>query len=284
MIQICSPDEMHKISTKLKQENKKIGFVPTMGFLHEGHLSLIREVKKHADIVILSIFINPKQFGENEDFNQYPQNLENDLTLCKAEDVDYVFTPSKENFYPSNFQTTLSLNKVTKDLCGTSRPTHFDGVTTVVAKLFNVVKADIAIFGQKDFQQCIVIKQMVHDLFIPTEIIIAPIVREADGLAMSSRNKYLNKENRTDALVLNKSLQDAKKFILNGNYNSKSIKEHIEQLINLVPSKIDYIEIRTQNSLEQINTISGDIVISLAVFIGKTRLIDNILLSINKEK
>jgi pantoate--beta-alanine ligase len=275
---IKSVSEIHEFASKLKNENKKIAFVPTMGFLHDGHLSLVREAKKHGDILILSIFVNPKQFGENEDLDKYPRDLERDLSLCEKEGVDIVFTPTKNDFYDENFQTNISVQKITQTLCGLSRPTHFDGVTTVVLKLFNVVRADVAIFGQKDFQQYLVIKQMVDDLFHPTRIIIAPIVREKDGLAMSSRNKYLSDEERENARVLSKSLQNAKKLIESGEKNSEKIISEIKEQINSVPSKIDYIEIKDQSTLENIQKIKNPIVIALAVFIGNTRLIDNILI------
>ena len=278
MKHISSTDELFSFTHSIKASGKTIGFVPTMGFLHEGHLSLVKEAKKHSDCVILSIFVNPKQFGANEDLDAYPRDLERDLQRCTEAGVDIVYTPSTDEFYPNDFQTTISVSQMTKELCGKSRPTHFDGVTTVVSKLFNVTRADCAVFGQKDFQQCLVIKQMVKDLFIPVQLIIAPIVREADGLAMSSRNKYLSSEERTHALVLSKSLEEAKALIQNGTTDSLIIKKHIESIISSVPSKIDYIEIKTQSSLQSIETIDQPIVIALAVFIGNTRLIDNLLI------
>ncbi len=272
---------MQHYSDQIREQRQKIAFVPTMGFLHDGHLSLMTEGKKRADKVVVSIFVNPTQFGPGEDFASYPRNLERDLTLCQSVGADIVFTPSVEELYGRNYQTYVKLDKLPNHLCGISRPLHFKGVATVVTKLFNIVKPHIAIFGQKDYQQVQVIRQMVCDLNFDIEIIAAPIVRESDGLAMSSRNTYLNTKQRKQALCLYKSLTEAQKLVNSGVCNVSEIIDAATQIIMAEPEAvIDYVKICDAETLEDITTIDKPSCMALAVRIGKTRLIDNMMLSI----
>ena len=267
------------IATK-RRKDKTIGFVPTMGYLHEGHLSLMRQAKKDRDISVISIFVNPAQFSPSEDFKKYPRNVRRDLALAKSAGVDVVFYPSSKAIYPKGYLTYVNVEKFTEVLCGKSRPGHFRGVITIVTKLFNIVQPDIAYFGQKDAQQAIVIKKMVQDLDMPVKIKIMPIVREPDGLAMSSRNAYLNLKERTDALVLYQSLIRAKRMIKKGERSSKKIVSAMRQMITAKKTAdIDYISCVGLNNLEPLSRIQGRALIALAVFIGKTRLIDNIIVN-----
>jgi pantoate--beta-alanine ligase len=254
-----------------------------MGYLHEGHLSLIRLAKEKSDVVITTIFVNPLQFAPNEDYDRYPRDFERDVKLAQSAGCDIIFHPSVEEMYPQNFLTYVEVDKLTKVLEGEFRPTHFRGVTTVVAKLFNITKPHIAVFGQKDAQQALIIKQMVRDLNFDIEIIVAPIVREPDGLAMSSRNVYLSDSERKDATVLYESLKLAEKLIENGERNSKNIILKMEELIKSKPTaKIDYIAIVEPETLEKVETLSEgkEYLIALAVRIGSTRLIDNTIVKI----
>jgi len=275
--------EMQSISKKLRFEGKTIGFVPTMGYLHEGHLSLVRASKSDCDVTVVSIFVNPIQFGPKEDLSKYPRDFERDKKLLEKEGVDFIFYPTEQEMYPKGFSTTINVEGVTKNLCGASRPGHFRGVTTVVGKLFNIVSPDKAYFGQKDYQQLITIKKMVKDLNFPIEIVGMPIVREKDGLAMSSRNTYLNAEERVSALCLYKSIILAKQLIADGERNVENILKSIEQLIKNTPfTKIDYIKFCDPETLEYIEEgeIKGRILLALAVFVGNTRLIDNAILEV----
>lgn len=275
---VYEPCQMQEIANKYREWGKTIGFVPTMGYLHEGHISLIKQAKKDNDVVFVSIFVNPTQFAPNEDLDKYPRDLKQDEEMLTKEGVDFLFYPTVENMYPKNFQTYVTVDNLTKVLEGASRPTHFRGVTTVVNKLFNITKPHRAYFGKKDAQQLIVIKRMVEDLNIDVEIIGMPIVREKDGLAMSSRNKYLNEKERKDAICLYKSLKKAKELIDNGIRDSQTVKKEMESVINIysIP-KIDYININSLTTLKELEEIKkGDTLISLAVFVGKTRLIDNL--------
>ena len=272
-----NPSEIQEYLISEKMNGKKISFVPTMGYLHEGHLSLMREGRKYGDILVVSIFVNPTQFGPNEDLDRYPRDFQGDVEKCKSIGVDVIFYPSNENMYPENFQTYVTVEKVTKNLCGLSRPTHFRGVATVVAKLFNIVQPDFAFFGEKDFQQLVVIKQMVKDLNFPIKVIGCPIVREPDGLAMSSRNAYLNAEERKQALCLYKSILKVKEMFEKGERNSQKLIEEAKRIINQHPlAKIDYAKIVDINTMEDIKgEINRDALYAVAVWIGKTRLIDN---------
>ncbi len=266
----------------LRRRGKKIGLVPTMGFLHEGHLSLIREAKKNSDVLVMSIFVNPTQFGPHEDFQDYPRDFNRDAELAKSVGCDIIFYPDVIEIYPDHYLTYVSVEKITKVLCGVSRPTHFRGVTTIVAKLFNIVKPHIAVFGQKDAQQAIVIKRMAADLNFDVEIIIAPIIREDDGLAMSSRNTYLTPGQRKQAVVLYESLMAAKKTIEAGERNAKSIINRMKEMIEQQPdTMIDYIEIVNTTNLDLLTNLNGEVLIALAVTIGKPRLIDNIIISVS---
>ncbi len=259
---------------------RDIGFVPTMGFLHDGHMSLIKKAREENDIVVVSIYVNPTQFAPNEDLDSYPRNFKADEKLCEQEGVDVIFFPSNEEMYPEGYSTDIEVKEITEKLCGKSRPTHFAGVTTIVAKLFDIIKPVKAYFGQKDYQQSLVIRKMVKDLNINVEIIVCPIVREGDGLAMSSRNKYLSVDERKEATVLFESLQMAKKEFESGNNSVKDVKEKIISMINNKKhAKIDYVEILDKDNLEDIDKIVSDkTVIALAVKFDKARLIDNTLL------
>jgi pantoate--beta-alanine ligase len=275
-------DTIARMSTLVKmfkKEGKSISLVPTMGYLHEGHLSLVRAARKHTDVVIMSIFVNPLQFGPKEDFEKYPRNLKRDEELATAAGADIIFNPTVKDMYPSGYSTFINVEGLTNTLCASSRPGHFKGVTTVVAKLFEIVAPDIAYFGQKDAQQAIIIKKMVSDLNMGIEIKVMPIIREPDGLAMSSRNVYLSESEHADALVLNESLKKAESLIRSGERDAKKVIKIIQDLIKDVPTaKIDYISIVDTADLKEIKIVSGDILIALAVFIGKTRLIDNVIM------
>lgn len=278
---ITKVSEMQKLSKTIKRTNKTIGFVPTMGYLHEGHLSLVRASKKDCDVTIVSIFVNPIQFGPKEDLSRYPRDFERDKSMLEKEKVDYIFYPSVEEMYQSDFATTINVERVTENLCGASRPGHFRGVTTVVGKLFNIVMPDKAYFGEKDYQQLVTIKKMVRDLNFPLEIIGIQIVRESDGLAMSSRNSYLTQEERKSALCLFKSILLAQDMVKRGKKNVKEIINAVEELIKNTPyTKIDYVKICDPETLEYIEdgNIEGKKLLALAVFVGNTRLIDNVIL------
>ena len=273
--------EMQQYAETLRQQGKTIGFVPTMGFLHEGHLSLMRLARPRCDTLVVSIFVNPTQFGPNEDLDKYPRDFRRDEELCRQEKVDVIFYPTAEEMYPQPYRTFVNVEKLTETMCGASRPGHFRGVATVVAKLFNIVKPHLAVFGQKDYQQAQVIRQMVHDLNFDVEILTGPIVREPDGLAMSSRNKYLSAAQRKDALVLRQSLQLAQTLIRQGERNPAVLRERMEKLIESVPtSRIDYIAIVDPETLEDVAAIGERTLIALSVFIGQTRLIDNMVVEL----
>ncbi len=273
---------MQQISAILKAEGKSVGFVPTMGFLHNGHLSLIENSKKKTDITVVSIFVNPTQFAPNEDLKKYPRDLERDKKLLKELNVDYLFVPEAEEIYQGSYQTFVEVNKITKILEGEFRPAHFRGVTSVVSILFNTVEPDYAFFGQKDAQQAAVVKQMVNDLKFNIRIIVSPIVREADGLALSSRNIYLSKKERVDALVLYKSLRLAENLIKKGTRDTKKIIARMKEIIFSVDtSKLDYISIVNAETFEPVKRAlsEGKFYILVACRIGSTRLIDNVLVT-----
>jgi len=255
------------------------GLVPTMGYLHDGHLSLARRARVENDRVAVTIYVNPAQFAPEEDLDNYPRALERDLALLREEGVDLVFTPSDETMYPDGFQTFVTVTEVTKLLEGASRPTHFQGVTTIVAKLFNIVQPARAYFGQKDAQQTIVLKQMVRDLNFDVQMVICPIVREEDGLAQSSRNQYLTAEQRAGADVLYRSLQQAKKAFDDGERDGGTLRDLMRDLIAEEPlARIDYVSAADPLTLVELDEITGDVLLSMAVFFDKTRLIDNLLL------
>ena len=264
---------------RFKREGKIIGFVPTMGYFHEGHLSLMEIARKRSDVLVVSIFVNPIQFGPNEDYNRYPRDLKRDLKLAEERGVDIVFHPDNREMYQENFQTYVNVEKLIKGMCGKYRPGHFRGVTTVVAKLFNIVQPDIAVFGQKDVQQAIVIKRMVGDLNFPVEIVVGPVIREHDGLAMSSRNTYLNDEERKQAPMIYKALKVAREKVKMGNRDAAKLKEIIESTIATAPlARIEYVEIVDDENLEPVSEVKPGTLAAVAVCFGKTRLIDNIYL------
>jgi len=276
---ITTVKEMQRHSDQLRYQGRSIALVPTMGFLHEGHLSLIRKGRTLCDDLVVSIFINPTQFGPGEDLEAYPRDLSRDIYLLKKEYVDVLFLPDAEELYTEGFQTYVELEKLPKHLCGLSRPTHFKGVSTVVTKLFNAVKPHFAIFGQKDYQQLIIIKRMVIDLNFDTEIIGFPIVRETDGLALSSRNAHLTDEQRPAALTLFKSLKKAEELVENGINDPATIIDAASNLILSYPeTSIDYIKICDTKTLEEMVIIDREALMAIAVKVGKTRLIDNMML------
>ncbi|QTA37668.1 pantoate--beta-alanine ligase [Thermosipho ferrireducens] len=275
---IKSIQEMKEISTNFFRKGKSIGFVPTMGYLHDGHLALVKKAREDNEIVVVSIFVNPTQFGPGEDFENYPRDLERDLELLKSYKVDFVFVPDVFEMYSKDFSTYVEEQQLSKSLCGRSRPGHFRGVCTVVTKLFNIVKPTRAYFGQKDAQQFRVIRRMVRDLNMDVELIEMPIVREVDGLAMSSRNTYLNESERKEAVRLYKSLMKAKELFEKGVVDTKSIKSEMMKILNHPLLKVDYVEIVDEQTLEPVDRIENKVLIALAVFVGKARLIDNIIL------
>ena len=274
---------MQSTSDQLRVDGKRIGVVPTMGYLHTGHLSLMRIARQHSDVVISTIFVNPTQFSPNEDFSTYPRDIERDTTLASSAGTDILFTPETKEMYPVHYFTYVDVEKITGVLEGKFRPTHFRGVTTIVVKLFNITKPHVAVFGQKDAQQAVVIKQMAKDLNFDILIIVAPIVREADGLAMSSRNVYLSSVERKEALVLSRSLKLAEQLIAQGGHQSSMVMKEMNKLITAQPSAhIDYISIADPVTLQEKSELTpGEtVLISLAVRIRTTRLIDNTLVTV----
>lgn len=279
MIIVRTVKDMQRRANDWRNEGKTIAFVPTMGYLHEGHLSLMREGREKADVVVVSIFVNPTQFGPNEDLDRYPRDFEGDEKKCREVGVDAIYYPSVEEMYPRGYQTYVNVTELSKGLCGAVRPGHFQGVATVCTKLFNAVKPHFAIFGEKDYQQLQVIRRMVKDLDMDLEIVGMPTVREPDGLAMSSRNKYLNKDERARAAYLFKSLSEARSAYEKGERNVAKLAEVVKEgLKRANPCEIDYIEIRDANDLTPIEKVDQPAVIAIAVKIGSTRLIDNIVL------
>lgn len=276
---IKSIEEMQKHADRLRAEGKTIALVPTMGFLHQGHLSLFRIGRARGDCLVASIFVNPTQFAAGEDLETYPRDFERDLSLSEKERVDYIFAPEATGLYPQNYQTYVQLEKLPNHLCGISRPTFFRGVATVVTKLFHIVKPHVAVFGEKDFQQLAIIRQLVKDMNLDIEIAGGPIVREPDGLAMSSRNSYLSPAQRKSALCLYRGLQRARDIIDSGVVESIRVIEEVVQLIEAQPeTRIDYVSICDPETLEDIDIIDKPVLMALAVHVGTTRLIDNILL------
>jgi len=270
---------MQKICLDLRREGKRIAFVPTMGFLHEGHLSLLREGREQGDVLVLSIFVNPTQFGQGEDFESYPRDLTRDAELARSAGTDLIFAPEAKDMYPNGYATYVDVEGLTDTLCGASRPGHFRGVTTVVTKLFNIVQPHVALFGCKDFQQLAVIQRMTADLNLPVDVVGMPIVREADGLAMSSRNVYLSPAERQQALALIASIRQASGMASEGETDAAriiaAVTERLTQETDLV---IDYVHICHGRTLEDVTSVDSDSVLLLAVKIGATRLIDNAFL------
>ncbi len=271
--------EMQTLAESLRCQDKKIVFIPTMGYLHEGHLSLMRYGREVGDILIASIYVNPAQFAPGEDFEEYPRDFERDVELAGEVGVDIIFTTTDRDMYPEGYQTYVEVKEVTKNLCGRSRPIFFRGVATVVTKLFNIVKPHVAIFGEKDYQQLVTIKRMVRDLNFDIEIIGRPIVREPDGLAMSSRNAYLSDDERKSALSLSRSLKIAQDMVAEGETSSRKIIERVHDEITGEPhTRIDYVQICHPETLIDVDDISGGGLLALAVWVGNTRLIDNCML------
>jgi pantoate--beta-alanine ligase len=272
--------EMQKLAQSTHRQGRRIGFVPTMGALHQGHLSLMEHLQNKCDLLVVSVYVNPTQFAPGEDLEKYPRNLQEDLAKCKDVGVDVVFAPADQQMYPPGFSTYVNVEKLTGVLCGASRPLHFRGVTTVVAKLFNIVKPDVTVFGQKDYQQAIVIKRMVADLNWETEILVAPIVRETDGLAMSSRNRHLSSEERDSALMLFQALTGAYQMIRDGERSAEKLKQAMRQIITSGhQNRIDYISVVDSETLQEVKNIKGDALLAVAVYAGQTRLIDNLLIT-----
>jgi pantoate--beta-alanine ligase len=256
-----------------------MGLVPTMGYLHEGHLSLVRRAREECDHVVVSIFVNPTQFGPREDLSKYPRDLDRDLSLLEPLGVDLVWMPTAESMYPPGYQTWVEVEGITRPLEGSMRPGHFRGVTTVVAKLFNAVQPHKAYFGQKDAQQAAVIRQMTRDLNFPIEIVVCPIVREPDGLAMSSRNVYLDPEQRKAATVLSRSLRAAKEAYEKGERDAEKLRGKMKEVLAGEPlADVQYVSCADYDTLEELETVTGKALLSMAVFMGKTRLIDNVVL------
>ncbi len=273
---IRSPERLFKYIKRIKAKGSSVGFVPTMGALHPGHLSLIQAARKENATVVVSIFVNPAQFGPREDLKKYPRPIKKDLSLCRKEKVDFVFCPRNPDMYNQGFSTYISVEGLSDRLCGKDRPGHFRGVATVVAKLLNIVQPDSAYFGQKDAQQSIIIKRMVRDLHMPVKIKVTPTLRQADGLALSSRNIYLSRKEKQDALVLPGALDLAKVLIGSGvKYTPRIISRMRELIARKKNARVDYIAIVEPTGLKPLKKISGDYLVALAVKIGKTRLIDN---------
>jgi pantoate--beta-alanine ligase len=276
---ITTIPEMRASSSAARQPGKRLGLVPTMGALHEGHLSLVRAAKARCDSVAVSLFVNPTQFGPNEDFSKYPRTFERDCELLLKEAVDLLFAPTADEMYPAGADTYVSVAGLSEKLCGNSRPGHFRGVTTIVAKLFHIVQPDIAFFGQKDAAQLSIIRRMVRDLNMPIEIVGCPIVREPDGLAMSSRNAYLDQQQRKSALVLHRSLLRVQGLFLAGERQAAKLIEAGKEVFAPDPSvRLDYLEIVDPETLEPSDLVAAPALVAVAGFLGRTRLIDNILL------
>jgi len=274
---IRSIKEIKKELARHKKRGHTIGLVPTMGYLHEGHLSLIGKACQDNDVVVVSIFVNPVQFGPNEDREEYPRDMRRDAKLCKKAGVDHIFYPTVKSMYPKGYSTFVSVEGLTKNLCGKFRPGHLRGVATVVAKLFNIVKPDAAYLGQKDAQQAAVIKRMTGDLDLDIRVLVMPTVREKDGLAMSSRNSYLSSDERKRAAVIYRSLQLARDLIKLKDKDAVGIiREMKKMLAAAAAAKIDYVSIVDPHTLTDVKTITGEVLVAAAVWIGKTRLIDNI--------
>lgn len=270
--------EMQATAAELRRGGRRIGFVPTMGALHEGHLSLVRRSKQQADVTVVSIFVNPAQFGPHEDYQSYPRELARDSALLLGEAVDFLFAPTVEEIYPADFQTCVSVERVSARLEGTARPGHFRGVATVVLKLFEIVQPAVAFFGRKDAQQCAVVRQMVRDLNLPVEIVVCPIVREPDGLAMSSRNAYLTPEERAAARILYESLCLACDLVQGGERCVEAVIARMrERIARESRARIDYIEIVDPEAFTPKPCIEGRVLVALAAWVGRARLLDNLL-------
>ena len=282
MKELSSISAVRDYLNPLRQRGRRIGFVPTMGAIHAGHRSLMQAARADCDVVVVSIFVNPTQFGPGEDFEQYPRPIETDLAACRAEQVDAVYRPTVDEIYPAGSATGVSVSRLTEGLCGGHRPDHFDGVTTVVAKLLNIVGPEVVYFGQKDAQQAVVIRRMVRDLCWPIEVTVCPTVREPDGLAMSSRNAYLSRTEREQALSLSAALNEARDRIQAGERSAERLIAEIRQRIESAgPCRIDYVAVVDNDELTPLTEVAGCCLIALAVRIGVTRLIDNVVVDVS---
>jgi pantoate--beta-alanine ligase len=278
---IADARELRVRMEDLRRDGRKIVFVPTMGFLHQGHVSLLEEGRRRGDVLVLSIFVNPTQFGANEDLSKYPRDMDGDLAKARGAGTDFAFVPDATRFYPPGYQTWVQVRELSQGLCGEKRPGHFDGVASVVTKLFHVVQPHLAIFGEKDFQQLAVIRRMVKDLDFGIEIVGMPTVREADGLAMSSRNAYLSPDERQQALVLSRAMAKVQALVGQGERSAATLLDAARAEIATAPSaRIDYLELRDPDALHLVETLGGPTLFALAVFVGKTRLIDNRVLKV----
>lgn len=276
---VATINEVRAQVKEWKKQGLTIGFVPTMGYLHEGHASLMKRARAECDRVVASIFVNPMQFGANEDLDSYPRDLEADARLCEAIGVDLIFHPEVDEMYSEGFCSFVDMNGLTKELCGKSRPIHFRGVCTVVNKLFNIVTPDKAFFGQKDAQQLAVIRRMVKDLNMDIEIVGCPIIREADGLAKSSRNTYLNDEERKAALILSQTIRLGEQLVRSGVVDSNELVTAMKENIAKEPlARIDYVEVVSMDTIEKLDRLEGNVLVAMAVYIGRTRLIDNFII------
>jgi pantoate--beta-alanine ligase len=282
MLHLTSIADVRAACDRVRADGRRVGLVPTMGFLHEGHRSLMRAARASTDFVVVSIFVNPLQFGANEDLDEYPRDLQGDLDQCAAEGVDVVFAPTGAEMYPNGAPlTTVHVDRLTADLCGAARPTHFDGVTTVVTKLFAIVGPCSAYFGRKDAQQLAVIERMAADLNLPVDVVGCPLVREPDGLAMSSRNAYLSSEDRRAALVLSRALHAAADAARNGERDTTALLALVGRTVAAEPAvALEYVEARDAHDLMPATKLEGDVLVALAARVGSTRLIDNVILSV----
>jgi pantoate--beta-alanine ligase len=279
---VSDPGDMQAVSLAWRKLGQKIAFVPTMGYFHEGHLSLMRYGRQHGDRLVVSLFVNPTQFGPSEDLDRYPRDLEKDSALAREVEVDVLYTPTAADMYPPGYQTYVTVEDLSQPMCGASRPGHFRGVATVVLKLFHQVLPHLAIFGEKDYQQLAVIKRMVADLNVPVEVLGRPIVREADGLAMSSRNSYLSPEERQSALGLFQALTRARNLASSGETKADKILAEVEQMIGQNPhTRLDYAVLVDPTTLNNVDTIRDSARLAVAAWVGGTRLIDNMLLEVN---
>jgi len=269
--------EMQAWAREQHRAGRRIGFVPTMGYLHEGHLSLVQRARPRVDFTVVSIFVNPAQFGPREDLARYPRDLARDESMCRSAGVDVIFCPDVADIYPDGYSTYVEEDALSRVLCGASRPGHFRGVTTVVARLFNIVQPDLAVFGKKDAQQLRVIRRMVRDLQIPVEVVAGPTTREADGLAMSSRNKFLDPQERAQAVCIFRGLQAAEKLHAEGERHASRLRDAVRHEINQAPlASVDYLEVVDDETLQPVTRLDRPALIAVAVFLGSTRLIDNL--------
>lgn len=279
-------NHMKEIAREARGRGKKIGFVPTMGYLHEGHLSLVRRAAEISDLTVVSIFVNPTQFGPREDLERYPRDLARDTDLCAQEGVDVLFNPETADVYPEGYRTMVEVEGLSQVMCGVSRPSHFGGVATVCLKLFHIVKPTYAVFGQKDYQQLLIIRRMVRDLNLDVEVLAGPTVREEDGLALSSRNTYLAPAAREAAPVLYRALQEGRRLILEeGEREAEAVDAAMREVLDRAPeARLDYLAITDPESLEPLGRLSGEALLALAAYFGNTRLIDNILVKVPAEE